>query len=68
MAFSVFKTTPGKQFKRPLVFTHMWVRKSVHVSCLFQIIDGIFSPESPELPDIEFKSHGLKDLIKTGFR
>ncbi|KAL9984416.1 hypothetical protein ACROYT_G006704 [Oculina patagonica] len=32
-----------------------------------QIIDGVFSPESPELPDIEFKSHGLKDLIKTGF-
>ncbi|XP_020629281.1 sec1 family domain-containing protein 2-like [Orbicella faveolata] len=32
-----------------------------------QIIDGIFSPESPELPDIEFKSHGLKDFIKTGF-
>lgn len=35
---------------------------------LFQITEGIFSPESPELPDIEFKSHGFKDLIKTGFR
>lgn len=32
-----------------------------------QIIEGIFSPESPELSDIEFKSHGFKDLIKTGF-
>ncbi|XP_068744966.1 sec1 family domain-containing protein 2-like [Montipora capricornis] len=32
-----------------------------------QIIDGVFSPESPELPDVEFKSHGFKDLIKTGF-
>lgn len=32
-----------------------------------QITEGIFSPESPELPDIEFKSHGFKDLIKTGF-
>lgn len=35
---------------------------------LFQITEGIYSPESPELPDIEFKSHGFKDLIKTGFR
>ena len=28
----------------------------------------MFSPECPELPDIEFKSQGLKDFIKTGFR
>lgn len=38
------------------------------LSFLCQIIDGVFSPDAPELPDIEFKSHGFKDLIKTGFR
>ncbi|XP_031556995.1 sec1 family domain-containing protein 2-like [Actinia tenebrosa] len=32
-----------------------------------QIIDAIFSDDKPELIDIEFKSHGLKDYIKTGF-
>ena len=32
------------------------------------MIDKIFSSEKPDLVDIEFKSHGLKDYIKTGFR
>ncbi|XP_022085168.1 sec1 family domain-containing protein 2-like isoform X2 [Acanthaster planci] len=33
-----------------------------------QVLDGIFSPNKSELPDIEYKSTGLRDLIKTGFR
>ncbi|XP_048578515.1 sec1 family domain-containing protein 2 [Nematostella vectensis] len=32
-----------------------------------QVIDAIFSAEKPELVDVEFKSHGIKDFIKTGF-
>ena len=55
--FPLFASLKGKPHK-------LWV------DCFFrlQIIDGVFSPECPELPDIEFKSHGLKDFIKTGFR
>ncbi len=33
-----------------------------------QIVDVIFDPAKPELVDIENKSAGLRDLIKTGFR
>ena len=35
--------------------------------CL-QVVDLIFSSEKPDLVDIEFKSQGLKDYLKTGFR
>ena len=27
----------------------------------------IYHPDRPELVDVEFKSHGLKDFLKTGF-
>ena len=46
-----------------------WVNSEQRLCVMVcQIVDGIFNPESPELPDVEFKSHGLKDFIKTGFR
>ncbi|XP_015778789.1 PREDICTED: sec1 family domain-containing protein 2-like [Acropora digitifera] len=45
-----------------------WVNSEQRLCVMVcQIVDGIFNPESPELPDVEFKSHGLKDFIKTGF-
>lgn len=50
------------------VFQHGTALKQAQYRPLVkQIVDGIFNPESPELPDVEFKSHGLKDFIKTGF-
>lgn len=50
------------------VFQKGTALKPAHYQPLLkQIIDGVFSPDSPELPDVEFKSHGLKDFIKTGF-
>jgi len=36
-------------------------------SMLSQLVQQIYDPERPELIDIEFRSHGLKDFIKTGF-
>ncbi|XP_033643614.1 sec1 family domain-containing protein 2-like [Asterias rubens] len=33
-----------------------------------QLLDNIFSSTKPDLPDVEYKSTGLRDLIKTGFR
>ncbi|XP_077986469.1 sec1 family domain-containing protein 2-like [Glandiceps talaboti] len=36
-------------------------------SLLKQIIDDIFNPAKPDLVDIEYKSSGLKDLLKSGF-
>ena len=38
------------------------------IDCLFKVIDCIFSADKPELIDIEFKSHGLKDYIKDWFQ
>ncbi|XP_074654254.1 sec1 family domain-containing protein 2-like isoform X2 [Tubulanus polymorphus] len=32
-----------------------------------QALDEIFSPAKPEMPDIDYRSTGLKDLLKTGF-
>ncbi|XP_057313042.1 sec1 family domain-containing protein 2-like [Hydractinia symbiolongicarpus] len=32
-----------------------------------QILELIFDPRKPELQDIEFRSHGFKDFLKTGF-
>nr|XP_006819040.1 PREDICTED: sec1 family domain-containing protein 2-like [Saccoglossus kowalevskii] len=34
---------------------------------LKQIVDEIFNPNKPDLIDIEYKSSGLKDLLKSGF-
>ncbi|XP_046555578.1 sec1 family domain-containing protein 2-like [Haliotis rubra] len=31
------------------------------------IVEQIFSPDKPELVDLEFKSSGLKDFLKSGF-
>ena len=36
-------------------------------SMLSQLVQLIFDPDRPELIDVEFRSHGLKDFIKTGF-
>eukprot|EP00112_Aurelia_sp_Birch-Aquarium-sp1_P013412 Seg2846.1 transcript_id=Seg2846.1/GoldUCD/mRNA.D3Y31 product="Sec1 family domain-containing protein 2" protein_id=Seg2846.1/GoldUCD/D3Y31 len=36
-------------------------------SMLSQLVQLIFDPDKPELADVEFRSHGLKDFIKTGF-
>ena len=36
-------------------------------SMLSQLMQLIYDPDRPELVDIEFRSHGLKDFIKTGF-
>lgn len=32
-----------------------------------QIVQKLFDARRPELDDIEFRSHGLKDFLKTGF-
>lgn len=32
-----------------------------------QMIEKIFYGDKAELEDIEFRSHGLKDFLKTGF-
>ncbi|BFZ20390.1 hypothetical protein BsWGS_23429 [Bradybaena similaris] len=38
------------------------------VKCLLrQIMEKIVDPSKPELPDVEYKSGGLKDLLKSGF-
>jgi len=34
---------------------------------LQQVVERIFSKDKPELTDIEFRSHGLRDFLKTGF-
>ena len=34
---------------------------------LQQVIEQIFDQSKPELRDIEFRSHGFKDFLKTGF-
>ncbi|XP_065053215.1 sec1 family domain-containing protein 2-like [Rhopilema esculentum] len=34
---------------------------------LSQLMQLIYHPDRPELVDVEFKSHGLKDFLKTGF-
>ena len=44
------------------------IRLASYNSILKQIVDVIFDPAKPELVDIENKSAGLRDLIKTGFR
>ncbi|XP_067662541.1 sec1 family domain-containing protein 2-like [Haliotis asinina] len=31
------------------------------------VVEQIFSPDKPELTDLEFKSSGLKDFLKSGF-
>uniref|UniRef100_A0A0B7ATV9 Sec1 family domain-containing protein 2 n=1 Tax=Arion vulgaris TaxID=1028688 RepID=A0A0B7ATV9_9EUPU len=36
-------------------------------SLLQQLIEKIVDPSKPDLPDIEYKSGGLKDLLKSGF-
>lgn len=36
-------------------------------SMLSQLMQLIYDPDRPELVDVEFRSHGLKDFIKTGF-
>ena len=33
-----------------------------------QLIDDIFNPDVVDNPDVEAKSGGLRDLLKTGFR
>lgn len=40
---------------------------AVYVPLLRQILQDIFNPSVNELPDVEFHSAGLRDLIKTGF-
>jgi len=37
-------------------------------SILKQLIEDIFDPAVTDHPDLEHKSGGLKDLLKTGFR
>ena len=38
-------------------------------SCfILQVVDGIFNPSKPDLPDLEYHSHGLADILKSGFR
>ncbi|XP_072016358.1 LOW QUALITY PROTEIN: sec1 family domain-containing protein 2-like, partial [Amphiura filiformis] len=44
------------------------VHPASYNSILKQLVDVIFDPAKPELVDIENKSAGLRDLIKTGFR
>ena len=40
----------------------------VKYECLvIQIIERIFDGSKTELEDIEFRSHGIKDFLKTGF-
>lgn len=34
---------------------------------LQQVIEQTFDQSKPELRDIEFRSHGFKDFLKTGF-
>lgn len=38
------------------------------ISFLQQLIDDIFDPSLTDIPDLEHKSGGLKDLLKSGFR
>ncbi|XP_013412242.1 sec1 family domain-containing protein 2 [Lingula anatina] len=38
-----------------------------HVPVLKQVLQEIFNPAKPDLLDIEHKSSGLKDLLKSGF-
>ncbi|XP_070581895.1 sec1 family domain-containing protein 2-like isoform X2 [Ptychodera flava] len=41
--------------------------QSEYKPILKQIVDEIFNPNKPDLVDIEYKSSGLKDLLKSGF-
>ena len=34
---------------------------------LKQIVEAVFDPEKKDLVDIEYKSGGLKDMLKSGF-
>lgn len=37
-------------------------------SFLQQLVEDLFDPSLGDNPDLEHKSGGLKDLLKTGFR
>ncbi|PIK38839.1 putative sec1 family domain-containing protein 2 [Apostichopus japonicus] len=43
-------------------------RPASYSPLLQQLINLTFDPNKPELVDLEFKSTGLRDLLKTGFR
>ncbi|KAJ8038479.1 Sec1 family domain-containing protein 2 [Holothuria leucospilota] len=48
--------------------TGLNTRPASYNSIFQQLINLIFDPSQPELVDLEFKSTGLRDLLKTGFR
>uniref|UniRef100_T1J9Z1 Sec1 family domain-containing protein 2 n=1 Tax=Strigamia maritima TaxID=126957 RepID=T1J9Z1_STRMM len=37
-----------------------------YMPLLRQVVDDIFHPQRPEIPDIEYKSMGLRDMFKSG--
>ena len=53
------------------LFRSLFVKNTVgqaqYKSLLSQLVQLIYDSDRPELVDIEFRSHGLKDFIKTGF-
>ena len=33
-----------------------------------QVVDAIFRPSKPDLPDLDYHSHGLADILKSSIR
>ncbi|KAK3707203.1 hypothetical protein QZH41_019565 [Actinostola sp. cb2023] len=57
---------------KAIVYSHAYQKATASKEACYQplvtqAMDAIFSADKPELIDIEFKSHGFKDYIKTGF-
>ena len=39
----------------------------VYTPLVKQILEKILDPSRPDIPDVEFRSQGFKDFLKTGF-
>lgn len=44
------------------------VNPASHKPFVKQLIDSLLDPSKPELVDLEYKSSGFKDILKSSFR